>query len=322
MSDSFIGVDVGGTKVAVAVLAGGELAHHGTRPTAAGEAEALLDEICSLVESVRDEGARAVGIGVPSVIDFDGGRVRTSVNVPLADLPLRELLEDRLGLPAFIDNDANVAALAEACSEGEVEVDDLVMLTVGTGVGGGIVAGGRPYRGTSGGAAELGHMIVAADLEQGAGEAGRFPQASSLEAHASGRALDRLAAGAAESHPDSPLGRLRADGREVDGEDVVAAADDGDELAIDLLRVVGEWLGIGIANVINIFDPEVVAIGGGVSNAGELLLGPARRVAEAYVLPGVGTNTEIRRSRHGPTAGVLGAALLAKLELQTREERG
>jgi glucokinase len=165
-------------------------------------------------------------------------------------------------------------------------------------------------------------MIVAADLEQGAGEAGRFPQASSLEAHASGRALDRLAAGAAESHPDSPLGRLRADGREVDGEDVVAAADDGDELAIDLLRVVGERLGIGIANVINIFDPEVVAIGGGVSNAGELLLGPARRVAEAYVLPGVGTNTEIRRSRHGPTAGVLGAALLPKLELQTREERG
>jgi glucokinase len=322
MSDSFIGVDVGGTKVAVAVLAGGELDRHAVQPTEAGDSEALLDEICALVESVRDEDVRAVGVGVPSVIDFDAGRIRASVNVPLADLPLRELLEDRLGLPAFIDNDANLAALAEACSDGEVEVRDLVMLTVGTGVGGGIVAGGRTYRGASGAAAELGHMIVAADLEAGAPDAGRFPQVSSLESHASGRALDRLADEAAERHPDSALGRLRSAGRDVDGHDVVAAAAEGDAIAIDLLRVLGERLGVGIANVINAFDPEVVAVGGGVSNAGEHLLGPARRVAEAYVLPGVGTGTEIRRSRHGPTAGVLGAAMLAKLELQRREERG
>jgi glucokinase len=322
MSDSFIGVDVGGTKVAVAVLAGGELSGHGMRPTAAENAGALLDEICAVVDSVRDPNTRAVGVGVPSVIDFDAGRIRASVNVPLADLPLRELLEERLGLPAFIDNDANLAALAEACADGEVEVDDLVMLTVGTGVGGGIVAGGRPYRGTSGAAAELGHMIVAADLDGGAPDAGRFPQPASLEAHASGRALDHLADDAAERHPDSALGRLRAGGRDVDGHDVVRAAGDGDTVAIGLLRILGERLGIGIANMINAFDPEVVAVGGGVSSAGELLLEPARRVAQAYVLPGVGTRTEIRRSRHGPTAGVLGAALLAKLELKRREERG
>jgi glucokinase len=331
MSDSFIGVDVGGTKVAVAVLADGELDRHTVRPTAAGESTALLDEVCALVESVRDADARAVGVGVPSVIDFEAGRIRTSVNVPLADLPLRSLLEERLGLPAFVDNDANVAALAEACEGGEIAVDNLVMLTVGTGVGGGIVANGRSYRGASGAAAELGHTIVAAELEAGAPDAGRFPQGSSLETHASGRALDRLADAAADRHPDSALGRLRAAGRDVDGHDVVAAGGDGDEVAIDLLRVLGERLGIGIANVINAFDPEVVAIGGGVSNAGELLIEPARRVAEAYVLPGVGTRTEIRRSRHGPNAGVLGAAILAKEELKQsreptqptrREERG
>jgi len=322
MSAGFIGVDVGGTKVAVAVLRDGELSHHGTTPTAAQDGEALIDEICAQVESVRDDQTRAIGIGVPSVIDFDAGRVRTSVNVPLADLPLRSLLEERLERPVFIDNDANVAALAEACEDGEIAVQNLVMLTVGTGVGGGIVIGGRTYRGASGAAAELGHMIVGADLAAGAPAAGRFPQAGSLESHASGRALDRLADEAAERHPDSALGRLHAAGRDVDGHDVVAAAGDGDEVAIGLLRVLGERLGIGIANVINAFDPEVVAIGGGVSNAGELLIEPARRVAGSYVLPGVGTRTEIRLSRHGPKAGVLGAAILAREELNRREERG
>jgi glucokinase len=320
MSESYIGIDVGGTKVAVAVLEGGELSHRGIQPTELGEADALVDEICSLVDSVRTESVRAVGIGVPSVVDFDAGRIRASVNIPLADLPLRDLLEERIGLPVFIDNDANVAALAEACSGGEIEVENLVMFTVGTGVGGGIVVNGRPYRGASGAAAELGHIMIGAELNAGAPEAGRFPQRGSLESLAAGRALDRLARDAAEQQPDSALGRLGAGAEKVDGHDVVAAAEDGDEVAVGLLRILGERLGIGIANVINSFDPDVVAIGGGVSTAGELLLEPARRAAEAYVLPGVGTKTEIRLSRYGPTAGVLGAAILAKHELTRREE--
>ena len=320
MSESYIGIDVGGTKVAVAVLEGGELSHRGIQPTELGEADALVDEICSLVDSVRTESVRAVGIGVPSVVDFDAGRIRASVNIPLADLPLRDPLEERIGLPVFIDNDANVAALAEACSGGEIEVENLVMFTVGTGVGGGIVVNGRPYRGASGAAAELGHIMIGAELTAGAPEAGRFPQRGSLESLAAGRALDRLARDAAEQHPDSALGRLGAGGEKVDGHDVVVAAQDGDEVAVGLLRILGERLGIGIANVINSFDPDVVAIGGGVSTAGELLLEPARRAAEAYVLPGVGTKTEIRLSRYGPTAGVLGAAILAKHELTRREE--
>ncbi len=322
MSDSYIGVDVGGTKVAVAVLADGELGHRGIRPTESAGAEVLIDEICSEVEAVRTDAVRAVGVGVPSVIDFDAGRIRTSVNIPLADLPLRALLEERIGLPVFLDNDATLAALAEAWAGGEVEVANLVMLTVGTGVGGGIVLNGRAYRGASGAAAELGHMIVGASLEDGAPEPGRFPQPGSLESFAAGTALDRLAAEAAAREPGSELGRRRADGAAIDGHDAVEAAQAGDEVAIDLLRILGERLGIGIANVINALDPDVVAIGGGVSTAGELLLEPARRAAAAFTLPGVGTKTEIRLSRYGPTAGVLGAAILAKQELTRREERG
>ena len=321
MSESYIGIDVGGTKVAVAVLEGGELSHRGIQPTELGEADALVDEICSLVDSVRTESVRAVGIGVPSVVDFDAGRIRASVNIPLADLPLRDLLEERIGLPVFIDNDANVAALAEACSGGEIEVENLVMFTVGTGVGGGIVVNGRPYRGASGAAAELGHIMIGAELTAGAPRGGQVPAArvARVARRRPGarpaRARRRRAASGLRARPArAPAGR---------GSTATTSSrppQDGDEVAVGLLRILGERLGIGIANVINSFDPDVVAIGGGVSTAGELLLEPARRAAEAYVLPGVGTKTEIRLSRYGPTAGVLGAAILAKHELTRREE--
>jgi len=135
--------------------------------------------------------------------------------------------------------------------------------------------------------------------------------------------LDRIAAAAAAEHPDSHLGRRFADDGEVNGRDVVDGATEGDEVALGALRILGERLGIGIANAINTLDPDVVAIGGGVSRAGDLLLEPARRAALGYVLPGVGTETEIRLSVHGPSAGVLGASLLAKQELERQlEEKG
>ena len=320
MNPEFIGVDVGGTKIAVARLSGGELVDHAIEKTDASTAEALIDELCAAAEGVRTGDVGAVGIGVPSVVDFGSGRIRTSVNVPLADVPLGELMGERLGLPVFVDNDATLAALAEAHEGDELVTDDLVMFTVGTGVGGGLVLEGRPYRGATGAAGELGHMLIGADLESGAPDPTRFPQRGSLESLAAGSALDRLACEAAASHPDSGLGRRGARGEEIDGHGAVEEAEAGDEAAIALLERLGERLGVGIANAINVFDPEVVAIGGGVSAAGELLLGPARRAAMGFVLPGVGERTEIRLSRHGPRAGVLGAALLAKMELERREE--
>ena len=309
-----IGVDVGGTKIAVAMLRGGKLGEPSLRPTVEGDAEELLAEIIDAVNGLRTPATEAVGVGVPSVVDFASGRLRSSVNVPFQDLPVRGLLTERLGLPVFVDNDATLAALAEAYEEGRIAVDSLIIFTVGTGVGGGLVLGGKVHRGRTGAAGEVGHTIVGMDLERGAPPPSEFPQAGSLESLAAGRELDRLAEAAAQAEPKSALGRRLAEVGEVSGADAVDAARDGDEAAVDALRILGERLGIGIANAINLLEPEVVVIGGGVSSAGDLILEPARRVAMQYVLDGVGTETEIRLARRGNEAGVLGAALLAAIE--------
>jgi glucokinase len=303
MGQRLIGVDVGGTKVSVAVLEDGRLSRPRLRPTDLSSSDALVEQLAS---AISEEGpADAIGLGVPSVIDFASGTARSSVNIPLHGVPLRHLLSDRLQTPTFVDNDATVAALAEAHDDDMRPVADiLVMFTVGTGVGGGIVIGGRIFRGATGAAPEIGHTIIAADLARGAPPAADFPHPASLEHHAAGRALDRL-------------GEERGIG---DGLAVVKAAQDGDAAACDALRILGEALGVGIANAINTFDPDLVVVGGGVSRAGDLLLEPAREAAGRFVIPGVGTRTEIRLARWGPEAGVRGAALLAGQELEAHQE--
>jgi glucokinase len=311
----FIGVDVGGTKVAVASLEGGSLGEPHVQPTNTSSADALLDQLVAGIEAVRGSNARAVGIGVPSVVEFATGRIRYSVNIPLADLPLRKMLTDRLGLPVYVENDASCAGLAEAYDGDRLVCPDLVMFTVGTGVGGGLVLGGKLYRGVTGAAPEMGHQIIGLDLSDGAPQpTPKFPQQGSLEELASGTELDRLALRFARQQPHSALGRALAEHGKVGGRDVVEAAHTGDDAACGALRILGERLGVGIANAINIFDPREVVIGGGVSAAGELLLGPARESARRFTLPGVGTETTIRLARRGAEAGVLGAALIAVQE--------
>lgn len=311
-----IGVDVGGTKVAVAALEDARLGDSVVRPTDASSADGLIDEIVASIDEVRSSRTVAVGVGVPSVVEFASGRIRSSTNLELSDVDLRMVLSERLELPAYVDNDATVAALAEAFDDaGRPTVQNLVMFTVGTGIGGGLVLGGRVYRGATGAAGELGHTLVGLDVAGRVPPAGDFPQPGSLESLAAGRVLDRLAAQIAHRSPSSSLGKLAAGGRAVDGGDAVDAAEAGDPDAIEALRTLGERLGIGIANALNTFDPDVVVIGGGASRAGELLVGPAREVARRFALPGVGERTEIRLARHGREAGVRGAALLAGLEL-------
>jgi glucokinase len=299
MGQRLIGVDVGGTKVSVAVLEDGRLSDPTITPTDLSSSDALVEQ---LVDRIRAAGpATAVGIGLPSVIDFATGTARSSVNIPLQGVPLRHTLTERLGIPTFVDNDATVAALAEAHDDDMRPVADIVvMFTIGTGVGGGIVIGGRTFRGATGAAPEIGHTIIAAALGNGAPDRHAFPHPASLEYHAAGRALDRL-------------GLERGIG---DGHAVVAAARIGDADARDAMRILGEALGVGIANAINTFDPDLVIVGGGVSTAGELLLAPARESAARFVVAGVGTRTEIRLARYGPQAGVRGATLLAGQELE------
>jgi glucokinase len=315
MSDQFIGVDVGGTKIAVSVLEGGVLSDPVITPTNQASQEALVEQIAGAIEQAITPETRGVGIGMPSIVEFKTGKILASVNIPLHDIPLRSLLTDRIGVPVYVENDAGCAALAEAFDDGRIVVDSLVMLTIGTGVGGGWVLNGKLYRGATTSAAEVGHTIIGRDVEFGNHVPGDpFPQRGSLETLASGRALDRLADYAAVQYPDSHLGKVTAKKGDVNGHDVVAGAEAGDDACLWCLRVLGERIGIGIANAINTFDPLEVVLGGGVSRAGALLLEPAKDAAFRHVVPGLGLNTTIRIARHGPRAGVLGAALIAAQE--------
>ena len=179
------------------------------------------------------DGLDAVGIGVPSIVEFETGRVISSVNVPLADIPLREVLGERFGVPVFVDNDATVAALAEAHDEQlQLIARNLVILTVGTGIGGGMVIGGRIYRGATGGAGEIGHTLVGLDLTRSvprAASRSRSPGRSSASHRGTRSTGWRLEA--AEREPDSELGRLHAPASQVLGAEAVAAAHDGDPVA-------------------------------------------------------------------------------------------
>jgi glucokinase len=297
-----IGIDLGGTKVAAATLDGGTLGESRLHRTELSGGDALIDQLVSIVKECRaDAELDGVGIGVPSIVEFDTGRVVSSVNIPLVDVPLRRVLQERLGVPVFVDNDATVAAFAEAHDEDlQLVAHNLVMLTIGTGVGGGLVLGGRIYRGSSGGAGEIGHTLVALDLQDGVPTGGAFPQPGSLEFVAAGLALDRMAAAA---------------GFDGTGVDVAEAARQGDTVAAALYEKWARAVGIGVANAINTFDPDEVVLGGGAASDGDMLLVPAREAALGFVVPGLGRRTAIRLARHGVRAGVLGAALLARHEV-------
>jgi glucokinase len=328
MSGSVIGIDLGPTRVALAPLRDHEVGLSLVRPTERSDTGELIDQLAAMVESTLTDDLRGVGIGVPRIVEFDAGRIVSSerpaspstngaLDLPLADVPLSEVLGERLGVPVFVDNYATVAALAEAHDEElELVTRHLVMFSVGTSIGGGLVLGGRIYRGATGGAGELGHTILGLDLAGAVPAPMGFPQTGSFEFVAAGHALDRLAAQAGHVRSDSALGRLHAQGKPVLGADVVRAARDGDQAAARMVEIWGQRIGIAVANAINTFDPEEVVIGGDAAGAGELLLEPARRVAVGYVLPGLGARTRIRLARHGGQAGVLGGALLARYELQ------
>ena len=314
------------SRVAAAPLRAGALAEPLTRATEHADADTLVDQLVDMVDIVRSADVAAVGLAVPRIVDVETGCVRStarsaapatngSVALPLADLPLREVLGERLGVPVFVDSAVNVAALAEAHDEdAEPVTRDLVLLNVATGVAGGLVLGGEIYRGSTGAAGQLGQTILGLDLGGAVPAPMGFPQPGSLEYVASGHALDRIAGVAGRVRPDSELAKYRTQGKPVLGPAVIEAALDGDASAARVMEIWGQRLGIGVANAIHVFDPEEVVLGGDATRAGALLLEPARRVALEYVLPGLGTRTTIRLARHGARGALLGAALLARQE--------
>jgi glucokinase len=241
-----------------------------------------------------------------------------AVNLPLADIAFADVMAERLGLPVFVDNDGNVAALAEHRAGAARGASEVVMLTIGTGIGGGLILRGEPYRGGVGAGAELGHMVIDMD---GPRCQGNCPNRGCVEALASGTALAREARRIATERPDSALARTLRGGRELAGPIVTELAHDGDSAAIEVLKLIGSRLGVAIASLVNIFNPQVVVIGGGVIGAGELLLGPAREVVAQRALRPSRDEVRIVGARFGVEAGMIGAAALAFDGLKLRAVR-
>lgn len=309
-----VGVDVGGTKIMAGTVRGTEVVETVERPTDVSAADAVLEAIETAVREISERGERpvAVGLGLPSQIDQLAGRVLGSVNIPVAGVDLRDDLSARLGVPVYLDNDANCAALAEADLPEGGRVGHLVMLTLGTGVGGGVVIDGRIFRGASGLGAELGHLVV--DSE-GPECPGNCPNRGCLEALCSGQALARDAGSLAAARPASRLaGLARERGGAPTGTDAVIAAGEGDPDALGLFARFGTSLGVGMAGLMNAFEPERLVVGGGLSAVAELYLPRSEEEARRRVLPDIGARVEISVARSGALAGLIGAARLAVTE--------
>lgn len=303
-----VGVDVGGTKIAAGVVdaSGAVLARiRAETPPAGGDAVTGAIARVARELSARAGGPLPVGVGAAGIVDADGW-MRYSPNIAgWDDVPLAERLRAQLDVPVAVHNDANVAAWGEyRAGAGRAASGTLLMLTVGTGIGGGLVQDGRLVRGASGMAAEFGHIVVSEGGPRcGCGNHG------CLEAMASGTAIGRLACEALDAGGASPL--LRREDLPT-GKTVTAAARQGDAFAREVLARAGFWLGVGIASLVNALDPEVVVVGGGAMQAGELLLGPAR---ESYLERLMGrahrTSAPVVEAELGDDAGLIGAALLA-----------
>ena len=306
-----IGIDTGGTKLLGGVVDDDLTVHarvHRLWP--GGDRAAVLETMIEAVEEARAAAPEvdAIGFGIPALVDRDRAVAQWSTHLPLEGIPFRDLMSERLGLPVFIDNDANLALLAEQRRGAAAGATDALMLTLGTGIGGAAYLGGRIHRGATGSAGELGHIVI--DME-GPPCQGNCPNRGCLEVMASGTAIGREGAAAAERHPESPLGQVRAQARVVTGALVTELAHDGDPIAQEVLGLVGRRLGVGLASLANAFDPEVIVIGGGAIAADEMLLAPARAVLKIRALPPPRDNVRVVRAHFGEEAGMLGAALLA-----------
>ena len=302
-----MGIDAGGTKLLGGVVDEGLAVHHRVHRLWRGEErQEVLDLFLEVVEEAlaTTPEVEAVGFGIPALMDRDRAMSLECVHLPLAGVPFRDLMSERLDRPVVVDNDANCALLAEARAGAAKGAADALLLTLGTGIGGGVLAGGRVYRGT-GSAGELGHTVVEIDGE-------RCPCGSRgcLETVASGSAIGRAGEAVAAAQPESGLGRAEASGREITGPLVTELAGEGDEAAVGVLRDAGRKLGAGLAGLANAFSPEVIVVGGGAAAAGDLLLEPAREEMRQRAL---GPNREVPvvAAHFGDEAGMLGAAMMA-----------
>jgi glucokinase len=308
-----IGVDLGGTKLLAGAVDADLGIHHRTnRPVYGLDQDGLVQMVADAVQEIRtavDGEIEAVGFGIPCTFDSRTGMAVQAANAPILDMLFHEVMSERLGLPVIVDNDANCAVLCEARVGAAAGCSEVVLLTIGTGIGGGLVLGGEVYRGWIGGGAEMGHMVV--DMN-GPPCQSNCPNYGCLETFCSGTTLVRLASVAVARRPDTALGHALEEGRELTGPLITQLAQEGDPVAADAIAQIGRTLGIGLVSLVNIFNPQVVVIGGGVSAAGELLLEPAREMVRERALAPARDVVRIEAAAFGAEAGMVGAALAAR----------
>ncbi|MEQ4205938.1 ROK family glucokinase [Actinopolymorpha sp. B17G11] len=308
-----IGVDVGGTKIAAGLVdEAGAIVAEARKETPATSPQEIVAAIVDVVAELRaDHDAEAIGVGAAGFVDASRSTVLFAPNLALRDEPLKEAVEKRTSLPVVVENDANAAAWAEFQFGAGRDVDDMILLTIGTGLGGGLVLSGELYRGAFGVGGEVGHLrVVPGGYLCGCGNKGCWEQ------YASGSALVREAREFARSSPPQAARLLElADGQadRIEGPMVSTAAAEGDVAARELLEDLGRWLGEGIASLAAVLDPAAVVVGGGVSEAGDLLLEPARQsFGRQLTARGHRPVLEIRLATLGNEAGIIGAADLAR----------
>lgn len=306
-----IAFDAGGSKLLGGVVDEQLTVHHRVRYSLRGlDRGALLETFAGAVDEARAAvpDVVAVGFGIPAVIDHRHALSVMSVHLPLDDLAFGSFLSEHTGLPVAWDNDGNLAMLAEHRAGAARGVSEAVMLTLGTGVGGGLVLGGELFRGHTGSGAEIGHIVVDVD---GPPCHGGCPGRGCLEVMASGTAIGREGAAAAAAAPGSELGRAFAAGEEVTGLLVTELALAGDPPARGVVERVGRALGAGLVSIVNVFNPQVVVIGGGAAGARDLLLEPARAVVAERALRPARELALVAPAHFGDEAGMMGAAMLA-----------
>ena len=306
-----IGVDIGGTKIAAAVVTPeGNILSEVRYPTRAAPPDRLIETVAQAITEVKDNfEVGGVCVAVPGRILASENKVISAPNLhEIEDIRLDEEIGRRTGLMVTVENDANAAAWGEFRFGAGRGLQHMVSITLGTGVGGGIITHGMLLRGAQGAGGELGHVTIDPTGPRcGCGNYG------CLEALASGTAIQRRAREVANERSTSALGRLAIE-RQVLGEDVTRLAQEEDDASISVLEETGRWLGIGLAGFVNTFNPEVIAVGGGASQAGELILKPARKEVQLRASSPSRDLVEIKEATLGPESGVLGAAALAGSE--------
>jgi glucokinase len=286
-----IGVDLGGTKILAGIVRrDGGVERHRETLTPDTSQEDLLAGLDAAVEELLTDETAALGFGLPSPIDQRNGRAMQAVNIPLGDIDFRGRMAERFGLPVGIENDANAAAYAEFHFGAARDVQSMVMLTLGTGCGGGAVIDGQLYRGW----AEFGHMVIEYD---GLPCQGSCTGRGHLEPYVTGTAATKLA--------------QEEFGPAVDAHRLVRLANEGESRAVKILDGIGRRLGAGIGTLVNIFNPELAVIGGGFAAAGDFILDPAREIVRREALARAGYRLEIVRAELGTSAGLIGAGLVA-----------